>query len=143
LLLLAIELFDETAVLFFQLPQPANVRAIGSAHEVRQHMHVPERFLHDCVGRDRMTDKRPICARDVAALNRRVPHSAQRLFVLGFCKLLDRHCVAGVERLLQQLCSGLPAAGQHDSHDVKVVVVGSLGSGHLQMDEHAAQFAVR
>jgi hypothetical protein len=36
LLLLPVELLDQRAVLFLELPQPANVRAVGGANKVRQ-----------------------------------------------------------------------------------------------------------
>src|SRR5262245_57808386 len=71
--LLAVELLDERAVVLLQLPQPANVRAAGGTDEVREHVHVTKRLLHDRVGRDRMAQQRPICSGDIAALHRRVP----------------------------------------------------------------------
>jgi hypothetical protein len=143
LLLLPVELLDQRAVLFLELPQPPNVRPVGGADEVREHVHVPECLLHDRIARNRMAQQCPIGTWDIAALDRRVPHPAQRRFVLGFCILLDRQLVTLVERFLQQPCAGFPAPGQHDPHDVKVVLIGSLGSGHLQPDEDAAQFGVR
>src|SRR5262245_63222811 len=88
-LLLPVELLDQRAVVLLQLPQPGNVGAIGGADEMRQHVHVSERLLHDRVGRDRMAQHSPIGARDVAALDRLRPHPAQRLFVLGPRELLD------------------------------------------------------
>src|SRR5262245_19421302 len=83
LLLLPVELLDQLTVLLLQLPQPANVGAIGGADEMRQHVHVAERLLHERIGRDRMAQHGPIGARDVAALDQLLPHPAQRLFVLG------------------------------------------------------------
>src|SRR5262249_22257277 len=52
--LLPVELLDETAVLFLELPQPANVRAVGGADEVREHVYIAKCLLHDRDGRNRM-----------------------------------------------------------------------------------------
>ncbi len=98
LLLLPMQLLIQRAVLLLQLPQPADVRPIGGADEMRQHVHVLERLLHDRLGGDRMTQERPICTRDVAAPHRLVPQPAQRILVLGFAILLDRQRVPAVER---------------------------------------------
>ena len=143
LLLLPMEFLGQRAFLLLQLPQAPNIRPIGGADEVRQHVHILERLLHDRLGGSRVAQQRPICTRDVAAAHRRVPELPQRVFIPGLGILLDRYGVAAIERPLQQLRPGVTAPGQHDADDVKLVVVGSLYSVHAQARERVTQLRVR
>ena len=143
LLLLPIQLLGQRPLFRLQLPQAPDVRPVGGADEMRQHVHVLECLLHDRLGRGGVTQQRPVCTRDVAAAHRLVPELPQRLLILGLSILLDREGVAAVERPLQHLRTGVAATGQHDADHVQLVVVGGLYSVHAQARQRVTQLGVR
>jgi hypothetical protein len=128
--LLPIQLLGQRLLFGLQLPQAPDVRPVGGADEMRQHVHVLERLLDDRLGRGGVTQQRPVCTRDVAAAHRLVPELPQRLLVLGLGILLDRDGVAAVERPLQHLRTGVAATGQHDADHVQLVVVSGVNAVH-------------
>ncbi len=143
LLLLPMQLLGQRPLFRLQLPQAPNVRPVGGADEMRQHVHILERLLDDRLGRGGVTQQRPVCTRDVAAAHRLVPELPQRLPILGLGILLDREGVAAVERPLQHLRTGVAATGQHDADHVQLVVVGSLYSAHAQARQRVTELGVR
>ena len=143
LLLLPMQLLGQRPVFRLQLPQAPDVRPVGGADEMRQHVHILERLLDDRLGGGGVAQEGPICARDIAAAHRHIPEPAQRVLILGLGILLDRQRVPPVERPLQHLRTGVAAAGQHDADHVQLVVVGGLYSVHARARQRVTQLGVR
>ena len=143
LALLRLELRRQRGVFLFELAQAADVGAVRGSDHVGEHVHVAERPAHERIGRGGMTQRRPIGAGNVAALDRVVPQCAERRFVLRLGELLDRAFVAAVERLLDQLGAALRPRREGDALLVQIVVARGLGTGDAELDHQAAQLRAR
>ena len=138
--LLPFELRFQLRLVGFQLAQPPDVRAVGGADEVRQHVHVAERLAHQGRRGGRMRQRRPIGAWDIAAPHGIPPQGADAVGGVGLGELIDGKVVALVQRLVQQFARSIVAAGQGDGGAVQFVV-GAVPRRQLQLLHNLPQIA--
>ena len=112
----------QLGIVGFQLVQPANVGTVGSADEVRQHVHLAERLADDGLRCARVREGGPISAGDIATPHGIAPCNTNFVLRVRFGELVDRQPMALIERLVQQLGRLVMMAGDAHCGAVQFVV---------------------
>jgi molybdopterin-binding protein len=142
LLLLAPDFRRERRVLGLERAQAADIRAVRSAHEVRQHMDFAEDVANELLRRRGVTEGRPVGAGDFAALHGRAPEGANPCHVGRLVELLDDEVMSPIERLVEELRSTVAPARNRYPLAVELVI-GGARCCEVRLDEDLAKLGGR
>ena len=136
--------FFQFCFLHFQVTQAADVGAVGCPDEVREHMHLPERFPDRRLGSGVMRQCRPVGTRNIPPPNRITSQSTQQSTQLGFvaclAKLTDCQFVPGIQGLIQQF-GGLIVPSRGRNGDMMQLVFGGARGNQAKLSENLPEFA--
>jgi hypothetical protein len=136
--LLAHHLRLQLGILRFEIAQATDVRAVGGADEMGEHVHLAEDGACEVLGGVRVRKDGPIATWNLGPLDRACPEGLQLIDAPGAAELRHRRPVPPVQRLLQELGADIPLAGEKDCAAMQLVV-GLLARAGQYLDQDLAQ----